>query len=257
MNVDDFAAEKPAVALRRFLPVADLRITAALVMLSLGGCASMKAAPPSVPAPPQAADPTVLAPPPLSAPAPRAVAPPQAAASAQVPGSDSASTTSVAEPVAKAATPATNPGAARPAKPKLSAGTNSAKKTPVVSAETAAGPTDPAANPRVAAASTTPSAPPPLDLASLEQRLRETRAIGVFTKLSLKNQVDDLLNAFRALYKSANKHPTPALRQQYDLLLMKVLSLLQNSDPPLAEAISSSKEAIWNILADPDRFAKI
>src|SRR5580692_12216159 len=34
---------------------------------------------------------------------------------------------------------------------------------------------------------------PPLDLGLLRQRLRETKAIGVFTKLSLKNQVDDLL----------------------------------------------------------------
>src|SRR5262249_7854586 len=36
-----------------------------------------------------------------------------------------------------------------------------------------------------------------LDLRSLEQRLRDTTAIGVFTKLSLKNQVDDLLREFR------------------------------------------------------------
>jgi hypothetical protein len=79
----------------------------------------------------------------------------------------------------------------------------------------------------------------------------------VFTKLSLKNQVDDLLNAFRTLYRGPNKHPPPELRQRYDTLLLKVLSLLQDGDPPLATAISSSREAIWSILADPDRFAKI
>jgi hypothetical protein len=91
----------------------------------------------------------------------------------------------------------------------------------------------------------------------LEQRLRETRAIGVFSKLSLKNQVDDLLNAFRALYRGPDKHPTVELRQRYDQLLLKVLTLLQDGDPPLAAAISSSREAIWGILADPDKFAKI
>jgi biotin operon repressor len=47
------------------------------------------------------------------------------------------------------------------------------------------------------------------------------------------------------------------LRQQYDLLLLKVLTLLQDSDPSLAAAISSSREAIWGILSDPDKFAKI
>jgi hypothetical protein len=96
-----------------------------------------------------------------------------------------------------------------------------------------------------------------LDLAALEQRLRGAHAIGVFRKLSLKNQVDDLLNEFRTLYRGPNKHPTPELRQHYDLLLLKVLGLLQDSDPPLAAAISSSREAIWEILADPDKFAKI
>ena len=96
-----------------------------------------------------------------------------------------------------------------------------------------------------------------LDLKSLEQRLRDTRAIGVFTKLSLKNQVDDLLAEFRLLYQGPNKHPPAQLRQRYDQLLLKVLGLLQEGDPQLAAAIASSREAIWNILADPEKFAKI
>jgi hypothetical protein len=98
---------------------------------------------------------------------------------------------------------------------------------------------------------------PTLNLGDLEQRLRDTHAIGVFTKLSLKNQVDDLLSAFRTLYKGPDKHPSAELRQRYDLLLLKVLSLLQDSDPSLAAAISSSREAIWGILSDPNKFAAI
>jgi len=78
----------------------------------------------------------------------------------------------------------------------------------------------------------------------------------VFTKLSLKNLVDDLLASFRILYEGPNKHASPELRQRYDSLLLKVLNLLQEGDPQLAAAISSSRESIWGILADPDRFAK-
>jgi hypothetical protein len=98
---------------------------------------------------------------------------------------------------------------------------------------------------------------PAMDLAELERRLRDTRAIGVFTKLSLKNQVDDLLAAFRSLYRGPTKRAPPELRERYDLLLLKVLTLLQDGDPQLAAAISSSREAIWGILADPDKFAKL
>jgi hypothetical protein len=102
-----------------------------------------------------------------------------------------------------------------------------------------------------------PLAPPALDLAALEQRLKDTHAIGVFTKLSLKNQVDDLLDGFRAFHRGQAKAPIADLRQRYDLLLLKVLTLLQDSDPPLAAAISSSREAIWGILTDPVKFGKI
>ncbi len=118
-------------------------------------------------------------------------------------------------------------------------------------------PAAPAPKPATAAAA--PPAPPPppaLNLASLEQRLRDTHAIGVFTKLSLKNQVDDLLDQFRAFYRG-QVPPLTALRQRYDLLMLKVLSLLQDSDPPLANDIVASREAIWGILRDPAKFATI
>ncbi|HWS62341.1 MAG TPA: hypothetical protein VN325_06275 [Steroidobacteraceae bacterium] len=102
-----------------------------------------------------------------------------------------------------------------------------------------------------------PPASPPLDLAGLEQRLKDTHAIGLFTKLSLKNQVDDLLGAFRAFHGGQTQPPLADLRQRYDLLLLKVLTLLQDGDPPLASAISASREAIWALLADRDKFQKI
>ena len=98
---------------------------------------------------------------------------------------------------------------------------------------------------------------PPLDLASLERRLKETGAIGVFTKITLKNQVDDLLDRFRAFYQGKLKTDLADLRRSYDLLVLKVLSLLQDSDQALATAIVASREAIWGILSDPAKFAKI
>ncbi len=96
---------------------------------------------------------------------------------------------------------------------------------------------------------------PPLDLDLLEKRLRETRAIGVFTKLALKNQVDDLLDKFQAFYQGHSSKTLDQLRQPYEMLMMKVLALLQDSDPPLARDILDSREAIWEMLSDPEKFA--
>jgi hypothetical protein len=96
-----------------------------------------------------------------------------------------------------------------------------------------------------------------LDLAALEQRLRDTKAIGVLTKLTLKNQIDDLLGQFRGFYQGKLKTSLADLRRSYDLLFLKVLSLVQDSDQALATSIAASREAIWGILSDPAKFAAI
>jgi hypothetical protein len=108
-----------------------------------------------------------------------------------------------------------------------------------------------------AAAATPAAVPPTLDLKSLEQRLRETRAIGVFTKLALKNQVDDLLDKFRGHHAGKPIPPLPVLKQNFDGLMMKVLALLQNDDPALAKTIATSRNALWDILTDPVKFSNI
>jgi hypothetical protein len=97
----------------------------------------------------------------------------------------------------------------------------------------------------------------PLDLAGLEQRLRDTDAIGIFTKLTLQNQVDDLVGEFRAYHAGRSSETLDQLRQQYEVLLMKVISLLQDDDPQLAGEVYTSREAIWGVLTDPKQFATI
>lgn len=91
-------------------------------------------------------------------------------------------------------------------------------------------------------------AAPPLDLKALEAQLRETKAIGFFTKISLKGKVADLLQQVREYHEGKSRAAVSELRQSCDLLLMKVLSLLQDDDPPLASGIVCSREAIWGLL---------
>ena len=98
---------------------------------------------------------------------------------------------------------------------------------------------------------------PSLDVAALKARLRDTNAIGVFTKLALKNQMDDLLKQFRAHYQGGGKTNVESLRQPYNMLVLKVLSVVQDGDPSLARAISESREAIWSILADRETFNSV
>jgi len=155
------------------------------------------------------------------------------------------------------AVPATPPaeGQAPPRAPTARAPT--ARSSPALAAPAPAS-TQPAAP---ASASAQPAAKadsgPHLDLKGLERRLKDTGAIGVFTKLSLKNAVDDLLAKFRA-YHGGLQPPTLAdLRPSYELLLMKVQSLIQKDDPTLADDVARSREVIWSVLADKSKFALI
>jgi hypothetical protein len=142
------------------------------------------------------------------------------------------------QPVATPAAPTVTPPAPKPAAPRVAA-PRALATLPVVAAPTA------------------PAAALTLDLKALEAQLRATKAIGLLTKMSLKNKVDDLMQQFREHYEGKTKRTMTDLRRSYDLLIMKVLSLLQDADQPLASAIVSSREAIWALLSDQNRFANL
>lgn len=227
------------------------------LLVLVAGCAAVA---PDVPVAPRAEVAVAQrAPQPTTAPQPEVVAPhataPRSAATASTPATSAPSRP--VPPVTTATTGRAAPAAAVTEKTSAA----SEAQTPVVatrppaavaSSATAA---KPATQP--AAATPRPAAPPALDLNALKTQLKETRAIGVLTKLSLKNQVDDLLQQFRDFYQGKAKVTMVQLRRSYDLLLMKVLSLVQDADQKLASAIVGSREAIWGLLADPKKFATL
>ena len=206
------------------------------------------------------AAPTPAGAPPATTPAPDTAAPvsPAPAPAPQAPTAAPSAAPAAGAPTGKEAAAA---GAATTA-PAVHSGSTSSKPA---KAPTAAASGTSAAPAGSAVPATTPAAaaPPPaasaaaLDLNGLEQRLRDTHAIGVFTKLTLKNQVDDLLGKFKSFHQGQSHVTLAQLRQQYEVLLLKVISLLQDDDPSLASAVSSSREAIWGVLTDPKKFANI
>ena len=167
-------------------------------------------------------------------------------------------------PVAAAPETSTAPQGSKAApatKAKSPAPVSKAKAVPAKTApsvKSQAQPTPPAkAQAQLAPPAKQATAPGTLDLEGLKARLRQTKAIGVMTKLSLKNKVDDLLDEFRQHHAGKPMPTVSELRRAYDLLMMKVLSLLQDKDKQLASDILSSREGIWGLLADPKKFAAL
>jgi hypothetical protein len=228
------------------------RYPAVLLLLLTAGCASAapdpvvsqpkaEGAQPATPRPAAAPVSTTTKPAPAAGPAPSAAAP--------VASKDAPPVAKTPAPVAKTPAPVAKtpvPVAKAPAP---------VAKTPAPPATASKGAAPPVAASRVAAPPVT--APLALDLDALKARLKATKAIGVFTKIALKNQVDDLMKQFRGHYEGKAKPTMTELRSSYDLLMMKVLSLVQDDDKTLASAIFSSREAIWGLLSDPKKFAAL
>jgi len=148
-------------------------------------------------------------------------------------------------------------GALASAVPAVSGTTELQPMSQPAAAAAAAAAALPIASAPAASAAPAPAAPSSLDLKGLKQQLEETKAIGIFSKLSLKNQVDDLLMQFRDHYQGKGQITMAQLRRSYDLLLMKVLSLIQDGDQQLASVIVASREAIWGLLADQQKFSTL
>jgi hypothetical protein len=199
-----------------------------LVLSLLGGCAHVKPNP--LPPPPAQIAPPASAPAKFSAEiaAPPPQPPPPAAAEVK---------SEAASPVATSPAPAAKPASATRTK------TKAEQKAP------------PPATVAASAPSSTPK--PQLDFNTLVRRLRETPAIGVFTKLSIKNQVDDLLGAFRGYYAGKVPPTLDDLHERYDGLVLKVVTLVQNGDATLASNISASRGAIWDRLSNRESFQAI
>jgi hypothetical protein len=238
-----------------------VRIKAAvtsIVLILAAGAGCMRATAPTSPA-------VAVAPSIAPAPPPVASTPPAMAPTAPSPETD------VTPPTAPPAVDLVPPADAVP--PVGDAPTSDPRAAPVPSRAAAPSPSaeqratprpspprvvtsPPAQSPKKPEAPVKVAPPASLDFASLGARLRATKAIGVLTKLSLKNQIDDLLHEFK-LFHEGRGPALSTLRERYDLLLMKVLSLLQNDDTGLASDVSASREAIWAILVDPAKFARI
>ncbi|MGH8652338.1 MAG: hypothetical protein ACREYE_09265 [Gammaproteobacteria bacterium] len=88
------------------------------------------------------------------------------------------------------------------------------------------------------------------DLDMLTERLKQTSAIGVFTKLAINSDATDLIDGVKKYRKLAVLQTKLAeVRSRFDGLVMKLLALLED-DPQLARNIYVAREQIWSSLLE-------
>ena len=93
-----------------------------------------------------------------------------------------------------------------------------------------------------------------IDLVSLEDGLRKTDAIGLSEKLSLKGDLDRLVEKFHAYHERTEDDGIEKLESSFHQLVNKTLSLLRADDPDLHQRISAARGGLWTLLRDRETF---
>lgn len=84
---------------------------------------------------------------------------------------------------------------------------------------------------------------------ALIERLKNSDAIGVFTKLALRSDAMDVVEEVKSWREHRGHITLHEIRARFDGLLLKVLALLDD-DPALSADISMARDDIWNSLLE-------
>lgn len=93
-----------------------------------------------------------------------------------------------------------------------------------------------------------------VDLQILADMLADTKAIGMFTKLSLKKDIEKMLSRLSKYHDGKSKFTLEQIEEQYNLLLMKIAIHLQDNDLTLHRHLCNAWLVIWEDLRDYDNF---
>ena len=91
-------------------------------------------------------------------------------------------------------------------------------------------------------------------LEELLGRFAKTKAVGVFTKLSIKGNVTRLNKSFGVYHQGKRPPILEELKERFDLMVQEMVLLVQNKDPELAKDLYAARLLLWFYLSDPDKY---
>ncbi len=93
-----------------------------------------------------------------------------------------------------------------------------------------------------------------VDLDMLAKGLEHSSAVGLIEKLRLKSAIDDLLDRLKSYHGGTGRFTLQQLQEQYDLLMMRIATQLQDKDVTLHGQLCNAWDSIWATLQDRKSF---
>ena len=95
------------------------------------------------------------------------------------------------------------------------------------------------------------------DLDVLVERIIHTKSLGFLTKLSLKKDTDKFLRSMRNYHDGTKNDSLEQLHERYDIMVHKLMFLVQEKDAELSKFIDDGRDQLWTILSDESKFANL
>jgi len=95
-----------------------------------------------------------------------------------------------------------------------------------------------------------------VDLDVLADGLKNSHAVGLFEKVRLKSSIDELIGRMKAFHGGARSYSLAQLQEQYDVLMMRIASQLQDKDLALHGQLCNAWDSLWSQLTDRGRFTE-
>ena len=97
----------------------------------------------------------------------------------------------------------------------------------------------------------------PMNMEQLKQRLVDTKAIGFFSKLSIKGKAEDLNRQIEAYHAGQSSLDLNDIQERFVLLLQEIVLMVQERDRTLAHDLTSAREALCETLSNAEQFRNL
>ena len=90
------------------------------------------------------------------------------------------------------------------------------------------------------------------NLDTLITKLKETKALGVFTKLALKGDMEEIIAMANGYQRVAAFSELQSVRELFDGLVLKTITLLNDKDPNLAADMYQARDLVWQSILEAE-----
>jgi len=95
------------------------------------------------------------------------------------------------------------------------------------------------------------------DYSALVDGISKSKQLGLMTKLSIRKDANGFLKSMGAFHDGKSDLTLDQLHEQYDVMVTKLLVLVQDKDQALAADINDARDDLWATLSDAEKFAKL